>query len=446
LGLDFYGKQKFIDQILEKYKKDIKMFKKKLIPKLEVNIFYDLKKNPFKFLKNMIYMNNIFEKMEYNLNNMLPLRHSFVPSSITIDTCCLVEILMEKNVLESYKKARTNSYSIWKQFFEHKLLKPKKKRKTKYVFNNMIMTNGYTVSVIQIRREMYGKNKKYSKKEDTNDNDIKIKKRLDDPKDLESLNKKELNELKNYKLIGGDPGKRKILQLIDENSNVFSYTSARRRFKTKMKRNTKRRQKFLDNSPETKLLIENFTLSGKTTNFRKFKKYIKERYKVYEKVVEHYQEIEYRKLNWYKHINNQKEEAKLVKEIKEKYGENIAIGIGNWSETKQMKNFMPTKGIGTKRLLARNFKTFSVDEFNTSKKCNTCKSNTKYYTNVIKAETFKLKKSYVHGLLCCTNKKCSKLWDRDTNGAKNILEIFQSYVYERKRPESFKRKTYPVSN
>ena len=142
-------------------------------------------------------------------------------------------------------------------------------------------------------------------------------------------------------------------------------------------------------------------------------------------------------------------EHKLIEKIKEMYGkkingkyswDNIIIGIGDWCESNHMKNFVPTKGIGLRRLLEKFFQVFLVDEHNTSKTCNKCKSETEYYKKVVDQPTFRLNKSHVHGLLCCVNKNCSTLWNRDTNGAKNILEILNSHINGHGRPEPFKMK------
>ena len=88
-----------------------------------------------------------------------------------------------------------------------------------------------------------------------------------------------------------------------------------------------------------------------------------------------------------------------------------------------------------RRLLDKHFMTYLVDEHYTSITCNTCKSKNEYFKKVVDQPTFTLKKTYVHGLLCCSNnKKCSKLWNRDTNGAKNILEILKSHINGMNRP------------
>ena len=160
----------------------------------------------------------------------------------------------------------------------------------------------------------------------------------------------------------------------------------------------------------------------------------------------HYKLKDYRKYNWYTYINNQKSERKLIDTIKDTYGEKIIIGIGDWCPDKQMKNFVPTKGIGLRRLLEKHFMVYLVDESYTSKVCHECKHETEYFKKVVNQPTFKLNKTFVHGLLVCKNKNCSKLWNRDTNGAKNIRLILKTHINGLKRPAGYCLKTRGLVN
>ena len=46
--------------------------------------------------------------------------------------------------------------------------------------------------------------------------------------------------------------------------------------------------------------------------------------------------------------------------------------VSNWSNKKQMKYIMPTKGVGMRRLLEKKFPISLIDEFKTSKICSKC--------------------------------------------------------------------------
>ena len=399
----------------------------------------------------MIYINNKLEKLESTTNNMFPLNHNFVPKNISLDTACIVDILAEENV--GYYRSNINKCEkkIWNEFFKHKLTKKYKKSKSKFIFNSLIVTDGYSVSIVEATPEyIKAKKTKYIKKtkEEKAINSEKTKKankqkKLDEIKYISNIKKDELKKLKlsGYKLIGIDPGKHNLLQLIDETGKKLSYTCSQRRFETKITLNEQKRKKLLENNIKVKTEIEKFTLSGKTTNFKDFKKYIKARYKMVNRVMSHYKLKDYRKYNWHAYINNQKSEYKLINLIKKTYGEKIIIGIGDWCPDKQMKNFVPTKGIGLRRLLEKHFKVYLVDESYTSKVCHECKHETEYFKKVVDQPTFKLDKKFVHGLLVCQNKNCSKLWNRDINGSTNILLILNSHINGQKRPVGYCQKT-----
>lgn len=50
----------------------------------------------------------------------------------------------------------------------------------------------------------------------------------------------------------------------------------------------------------------------------------------------------------------------------------MLVAYGDWSRTAQMRHFVPTKGIGMRRLISRHFETVSINEFRTSKVCCNC--------------------------------------------------------------------------
>lgn len=47
----------------------------------------------------------------------------------------------------------------------------------------------------------------------------------------------------------------------------------------------------------------------------------------------------------------------------------------------------------------------------------------------------------VHGLLRCQTSTCSILWNRDTNGALNILKLMKLSILGQGRPEALSRQT-----
>ena len=46
---------------------------------------------------------------------------------------------------------------------------------------------------------------------------------------------------------------------------------------------------------------------------------------------------------------------------------------------------------------------------------------------------------YNHSLLCCSNKKCNKVWSRDINGSLNILNVGLCILNNKSRPAYLER-------
>ncbi len=84
-----------------------------------------------------------------------------------------------------------------------------------------------------------------------------------------------------------------------------------------------------------------------------------------------------------------------------------------------------------------------VDEYNTSKKCNECKEGD-CVTFLMRDDPRPYKKGQqrlVHGLLRCNI--CGCLWNRDVNGAKNILHVAQALLSGEDRPAYLRRQGSP---
>jgi hypothetical protein len=59
---------------------------------IKKSIHYDVKVRPFEYLKGMLYMNEVLEKMESKLFQPLPLRNNIIPKHIIIDTSSLINL------------------------------------------------------------------------------------------------------------------------------------------------------------------------------------------------------------------------------------------------------------------------------------------------------------------------------------------------------------------
>ena len=406
----------------------------------------DLHINPQKYLPSMIYMNRKIEKYNnkliigdniksFKMYSILPLRSSIIPKYIPIDTTIILDILIEKGITDLYKTGK-NKEEIWKYSFKNLFNKKNKDllKNNKYKFNDLIYTDGFVVSITQIKKgtiktNYMVKSSKPKKGKKTNEFDY-----------IDEFTDKQLKDLTNYNLVGVDPGKRNILAMIDKDRSKLSYTSIQRRFECH-KNNKKKIDKIRDDNIKA-LETEISGCNSKACSIKNFKEYIKKKNEINDKLFNFYENKLFRKCKRKAYINTQKSEAKLVNKIKETFqkdNKKICLAYGNWSQPKQMRNYFPTPSIGIKRMLCKHFKMVTVDEFKTSKLCACCSSENEKFQMRDNPKPYKTGSSLVHSLLRCKNVNCNKFWDRDVNGSTNILKIATNYIINKCRLDAFKR-------
>ena len=112
----------------------------------------------------------------------------------------------------------------------------------------------------------------------------------------------------------------------------------------------------------------------------------------------------------------------------------VLVCFGDWEQKRHMKFKEPTKGKGMRTLFRRHgYQTFLVDEHRTSCKCSECeRGDCVKFMPRENPRPWRQDVRLVHGLLSCTN--CGNIWNRDTNGAKNIHKIAYNAVRGLDRP------------
>lgn len=113
-----------------------------IVPKFKSSLDTFLKTNPFMFLKHMMYMNTYLESKGLKLFQPISLRTDIKNKYITINTSALIDILPLKNKNEYFKDVRKVESEIWAKFVDVSKFKFKG-----YVFNHLIETDGYSVSI-----------------------------------------------------------------------------------------------------------------------------------------------------------------------------------------------------------------------------------------------------------------------------------------------------------
>ena len=409
-----------------------------ILPKdIKKSIHYDIKVRPFEYLKGMLYMNSVLEKMESKLFQPLPLRNNIIPKHIILDTASLINLFCPEKDSKGNKvkkgellsKVKNNQQEVWTNFLD---LKNKIFKNKHYQFHNQIQTDGVSCCLLFIRKDL--KDKKWGSK-------VPI---LQDQEfhSIEDLSKEQLDTLKNRNIVGCDPGKRNLVYMMDKNGNKLQYTAPQRKRESKAKTNQRillvERKRNGIIQKETKLSFQN----SKSVDYEKFKVYLVEKNKLNKETSEFYRKDVWRKMKFRQYSYGKKSIDTFLNKIKETFGENILIGYGNWSRSTQLKYFMPTMNKGLRKLIHKKYDTITINECNTSKKCCGCHKDLEYYKDTEKKQVFRL--LVCSNCVSCENKKIV-FRTRDANSAINIMNLTDNWIETQERPLCFQISSFTSS-
>ena len=441
-----------------KYHKWLNKNRNNIIPK-EVHkngYYYDIQIKPQKYLKYMIWMNIQLEKIDAKMFQFMPLRTDIIPKNIPLDTKSLIEIFVEKDKNKYLCDIENTKDGLWSKYFNIDI------KMTNYVFDYTIITDGYSASIRFIHKDKLkeetdkkekmknakqnykGLNReekealKKKKKEDQkklNKSKPKIKKEKIDYIEFPYIDEVDKKDLEG-KRIFIDPGKRDLLSIIDDEGNRFTYSNKQQVKETKRLKYQRLIKNLKDELGICKIENALSEYNSKTCNLTKFKKYIKEKNKVNDKLFKLYENEKFRQYKWYAFINKKRTGDNMLNLIENKFGKDLIVIHGNWSIKKQMRNFISTPNLGIKRKLKERFKVFNIDEFRTS--CLYHKTEEKGENLYLPDHKNKLRK--LHSVLTFkmenTRKGCI---NRDYNGCINIRKLFNSYINNKPRPQRYCR-------
>jgi hypothetical protein len=404
---------------------------------IKKSIHYDVKVRPFEYLKGMLYMNSILEKMESKLFQPLPLRNNIIPKHIIIDTASLINLFCPEKDKDGNKvkkcellsNVKDNQNEVWSNFLN---LKNKIFKNKHYQFHNQIQTDGISCCLLFIRKDL--KDKKWGSR-------VPILQEQDFY-NIEDLSKEQLDTLKERNIVGCDPGKRSLVYMMDKNGNKLQYTAPQRKRESKTKTNqrillTERKQNGIIEK-ETHLSFQN----SKSVDYNKFKVYLVKKDKLNKETTEFYKRETWRKMKFRQYSYGKKSIDTFLNKIKETFGENILIGYGNWSRSTQMKHFMPTMNKGLRKLIHKKYDTITINECNTSKKCCDCNNDLEYYKDKEGKKVFRL--LVCSNCVSCENKKIV-FRTRDANSSINIMKLTQYWIEKQERPLCFKISSFTSS-
>ena len=279
---------------------------------------------------------------------------------------------------------------------------------------------------------------------------------LEDVIKIETYKKHLTEQLNNNKMVYIDPGMRSPLYMLGncECNDVckcktpreafFNYTNrsrinATKRLKYNRLINNYNNKHKIQNKTLTEINAELTTYNSKTVNIKKFMEYIKEKFKILPDIDKEYDETYVRKLNWFSYLNKRRHEDQLINKIKDKYGKDITIVIGDWGNKGGIKH-MSTPGIGLKRKLKEHFEIYLMDEYKTSQLNYLTEEKNINLKLKIKGNDGKVRERLSHAILTYQmgNNRIGCI-NRDKNSALNHKKIATSIIRTGERPKKFKR-------
>jgi hypothetical protein len=198
--------------------------------KLNKGVYYDIHCSPQDYLKPMLYMMRAVEERGFKINSVFPLRSDLIPKHFRVDTTTLVYLCMTKEIgTQDHFTTKGNlvkhQREIWDFFFKThlKCFHIGESDDHPYTFDHMIETDGVSVSVLLVRKELKGKN---------------VRK----PRPGPPLQEKYIDELSDYsevankKLVAIDPNMSDLLYCQDGEGTIYRYTQDTRRKETYVKK------------------------------------------------------------------------------------------------------------------------------------------------------------------------------------------------------------------
>jgi hypothetical protein len=478
---------------------------------------WDLKVHPWTYLYKMVQINQSLEidfpKLDpkyRKLFNPLPFHSSFIPMHIRLDTSGLSQLLMTKERIKEFKKlyelehpgetlnmdSKTNMLSsfekllgrpplsnqetgeyatdMWSFLTNLKTCKhwteldgsirKRDPKRVEWVFDNAVVTDGVSISFQVISKTHFGRKVLKGRK--------KVGKRAVDADNvLDQVCTWTPDDLKKYKVLGCDPGKRDILSFTDGFKSL-RYTKGQRDQDTYKNQRTKetirRRRKAGLETYETQVLNR---YTKKSCHLDVFKRYAELRKRKEEEFLETYRHPVFRQFKFTVFSKTRSSEHRCVDKVFKTFStpvekikpcmstamkqnvsktinsySDLLIGWGNWGKSPNaLKGMCPTPGIGIRKRFSSFFKTMTVNEYLTSQCCPCCKGE-----RCLKK--IKLGDSVErHHLLRCTNENCkSRWWNRNVAASLNILSrVFGSEQFPadetigngRKRRQPLKSRT-----
>ena len=487
-----------------KYREWINKHKVNIFPKeFNTSYEFDIMNNPQNYIKGMIYMCIEIEKIGTKSFQFFPLRNNIILKYIPIDSKSLIELFIEedKNTyltdIENKKqelwskylnlnnpvfkqkeysfdyRISTDCFSVSIQLIHNDFIQKEKDKKQNMKTKKNVMKD-LTKDMNQEQKEKYkedlikkkkdeqvklklekkllkdkekeaykklSKEEKLKLKEQKNkENKLKqIIKYIEFPY-LEELDEKQYNELKNGNWVTADPGKRTLMYMKNKEGITYRYTNRMHMNKTKRLKYQRLIKNYKDKKEITTTENKLSEFNSKSCILNEFKKFIKNKNELNKVLLEKYKEDIFRKYKWYSYINRKKAETDLARNIKNKFGKDVILIQGDWSDklktTPSRIKYISTPNLGLKRKLNEYLTIYNIDEFRTS--CLNYKTEERCENMYLPDK--KGTKRKIHSILRYqTESKRMGCINRDENAVNNMIKIVNTYLLNKTRPDKFRR-------
>ena len=449
-----------------------------------LNIDADLDVSPQLFMKSMIKMNLEIERIGRRAPQFFPLRTSFIPKYIPIDTAILIDLFVTTNQLQFHSNIGLHKEQLWKTHFN---MNCSIFKRTNWDFDHFITTDFFAVS-LQFQNKKYTeqsallkqyrniarnkmlsetrnltpeekleykerkKNEKIDKKKQDNIDKKKYKEQCKEqfkklsPEEQDTIRAqlkqqsefpyideiplKELEILKTGNWIVCDPGQKNLHYFRRQDGTILVYTNEELKSKTKRMKYRRLLENFKKRTDVIEMETELSNFNSRSCRLIKFLEYIQYRNNKRHEMSTLYHNVIYRKYHWYGYINKTRAMDLFLNSISKTFGENVTIFHGNWSMKSPPKG-KSTPGISMKRKMAKRFRILNLDEYKTSKlNCHTLEENENLYIHSRKLHSVLTYKMENNRLGCI---------QRDANATINMVNIIKHYLSNSSFPEAFSR-------
>ena len=488
----------------KKYHEWINKNKVNIFPKeFNTSYEFDIQNNSQNYIKGMIYMCLEIEKLGTKSFQFFPLRNNTVIKFIPIDSKSLIELFVEEDKNTYLTDIENKKQELWNKYFNlnnpvfkqkeysfdyristdcfsvsiqliHNDFIQKEKNKKQNMKNKKSEMKVMTKNMNQEQKEKYkedlikkkkdeqvkiklekkilkdkekeaykklSKEEKIKLKEQKNtENKNKLTTKYIEFPYLEELNETQYNELKNGNWCCIDPGKRCLAYMKNKDGITYKYTNRMHMNKTKRLKYQRLIKNYKDKKEITTIENKLSDFNSKSCILDEFKKFIKIKNELNKVLLEKYKEDIFRKYKWYGYINRKKAETDLARNIKNKFGKDVILIHGDWSDrlktTPSRIKYISTPNLGLKRKLNEYLTIYNLDEFRTS--CLNYKTEERCENMYLPDKKGVERK--IHSILRYqTESKRMGCINRDENAVNNMIKIVNTYLVNKTRPEKFRR-------